>query len=107
MAILQVKINKEIIFLNDWRKTSVYTENRIRETLPLIDDLDEEEYIVLKCLLFETNIWCPMFIGPKLHILGNAYEQMYPAPPIYINLEKAQDHIDKFIEQFNSLKAFL
>ena len=97
------------MFLNEWKRSSLYTENRIRERIRLDNnnDLDETDCILIRWFPREQQ-WKIEFRG-SLVCLTDIWSDMRPGEGLHFarDVEEVQEHIDKFIHQFNSLKAFL
>jgi len=104
----QIKINKKIISLDDWKLVNPNAENS-----------NWARYSGKECVLLMVSWsgmritenkfhWAPYFLGPDLFDLTDLYKRMYPNPPKFreYQFREAQNHIDKFIDRVNSLILF-
>jgi hypothetical protein len=119
---LQVKIKNKTLLLDEWERAGKGSHNKVRR---LISDTDKFSCICLMCswckqarIIINGNsekynslpfTWVPLFLGPDLFYLKETYYRLYSNPPIFNNFEikQAQEHLDRFISQFNSLNCFL
>lgn len=107
MAAKQIKIHGKDIIFSDWEQIG-FSGSVIRKIYP--DDMINR--VILK--KFSTPkkqylTWHPMFWGSNLRCLEEIYHKIHPKPPEFRKhqLLEAQQHVDKFFDQVNSLAAFI
>ena len=109
---IEVKLNGKSLLLGGWERAGQDSSNKVRRLVPS----DNFSCVGWMCswdgrIFYDKGSfrWTPMFLGKDLHDLEKIYQSFYPDPPQFRNfqIKEAQDHMDKFIRQFNSLKIFI
>jgi hypothetical protein len=133
---LSVKLKGQLFILDEWEPTAISESNSnwIRKLSPDLDNFSCIGYMVSHDNVKSNKYhWHPMFLGKHLHSLCDIYYQFYPSPKPYYDtniwsnqipkyysslsppliifqdyqIEEAKQHLDNFINRFNSLSAFI
>jgi len=105
-SIIHLKINGQNIFLNEWKKSSVYTASYVRYSIPGENQFIEYIYIDVNSISHNINI---DFMGPNLGGLASIYNRLYCNLPQFkdTQLIEAQQHIDNFLLRFETLAPYI
>lgn len=114
---LSVKLKGQLFTLDEWEPTSKENPNWVRKLSPDLDKFSCIGYMVsYDNVKLNKYHWHPVFLGKHLHLFYDIYYQFYPrpkplSPPLIVfqshQIEDAKQHLDNFINRFNSLSAFI
>lgn len=102
----QIKIKGQIFDFSNWTLNFQFNDWMKK------DLSDSSNFIILCNICIKPRPiieWLPSFHGPKFRHLNRIYDSVFPEKPIFLEhqLLAAQQHVDKFLEQSDSLSVFL